>query len=212
MEKIILLGGGGHARVVIDTILEQKRYELVGVLDAAITLGSEVFPGVRVLGSDQDLQKYFAQGVRHTFVAFAAMENIQAREMAVRRAREIGFWFPVLIHPKTIISHQTTIGEGTFIAAGAILQPGTSIGAHSIINTGAQVDHDGKIGAYCHIAPGAVLSGNVTVHNYTHIGTGSCVIESRTIGERTFIGAGSVVVDDIPANCKAFGNPCRVRK
>ena len=120
--------------------------------------------------------------------------------------------FGTAIHPSAIIADTASIGVGTVVMHGAIIQTCAQIGRHCIVNTGATIDHECEIGDYVHIAPGCHISGDVHIGEGSWIGVGSTVIQGVHIGRNVMIGAGSVVVRDIPDDCTAFGNPCRVKK
>jgi sugar O-acyltransferase (sialic acid O-acetyltransferase NeuD family) len=207
-KGIVLIGGGGHCKVVIETLRASNGLEIAGIVDAERPIGEKV-EGVPVIGRDSDLPKIFRDGISAAFIAVGSVGDTKVRRKIAERLT--GFSFPTVIHPSAQIASSAKVASGTLVAAGAVIQAGSKIGEHAIINTGAIVDHDCSLGHFVHIAPGAVLSGGVTVGDDTHIGTGSRVIESRKIGRGCLIGAGSVVVDDIPDDSKAFGNPCKVK-
>lgn len=208
MKKIILIGGGGHCKVVIDTLLLENKYEIVGIIDLAKKVGEKVL-GVPIVGTDVKLKDYFKKGVRFCFIAVGSTGNPSLRVNLFDKAKKTGFKFPNVIHPNSIVSKFAKIGEGNYIAPGAIINAGTKMGNNCIINTGTIMDHDCKIEDFVHIAPGAAISGIVKIGKYSHIGTGSSIIQGLKIGENTVIGAGSVVVNNIPGNVVACGNPCK---
>ena len=210
IRKVVLVGGGGHAKVVLDTVRLQGAFEVVGLVDAQLPSG-KIVEGVPVLGGDEILQSIFRQGVKLAFVAVGSAQGSSARELIFKKIDEIGFGFPNFVHPSSQVASSVSLGSGILVAAGSVLQSGVQIEDHAIINTYSSIDHDCRLGRFVHIAPGAVLSGGVQVGEGAHIGTGSVVIENISIGERTLIGAGSVVVKNIPSHCKAFGNPCHVQ-
>jgi sugar O-acyltransferase (sialic acid O-acetyltransferase NeuD family) len=212
MKKIILVGGGGHCKVVTDTILLENQYEIVGITDLKKKIGEKVC-GLPIIGTDDVLEYYPKKGVKFCIIALGSIGNLNVRINLYNKIRKFGFKFPNIIHTHSIVSKFTKIGEGNYIAAGAIINAGVSIGNNCIINTGAIIDHDCKIGDFVHIAPGVVISGGTEIGNYSHIGPGSSIIQCIKIGENTMIGAGSVVVNNIGDNAVAYGNPCKkVRK
>ncbi|HJB24199.1 MAG TPA: acetyltransferase [Candidatus Jeotgalibaca pullicola] len=205
MEKVLLIGGGAHCASVIDTMNQQAFYEPVGILDIPEKIGKSIL-GVPIVGTDSDMRKYFKQGIQLVFITLG---NTVLRERLAKEAKQIGFEFPIIIDPSSIVSLHTNIGVGSFIGKGAILNNTVVIGEHAIINSGAIIDHDGQIGDYVHVAPGATLSGHVTIGNRTHVGTNATIIQNVEIGEDAMIGAGSVVLKDIASGRKAYGNPCK---
>lgn len=208
MQKIILLGGGGHCKVVIDTILLGKQYAIAGIADVKANVGKKV-SGVTVIGTDAELEDYYRKGIKNCFIAAGSVGDPSLRIKLFKRAKQAGFKLPNIIHPRSTISKTAYLGEGNFIAAGAIINPGAEIGDNCIINTSAVIEHDCIIGDFTHIASGVILSGAVEIGEYSHLGTGACVIQSIKIGKRSVIGAGSVVVNNIGDNAIAFGNPCK---
>jgi len=195
-KKLIIIGGGGHAKVVIDACLAGGEYDLHGIIDQKLEVGTKVL-GVPVLGTDNILSKIFAGGVKNAFIGVGSIGNCEARRTIYENLKNIGFNLPVIIHPKAVVAQDVTFGEGTFVAASATINPGTEIGKNVIINTSSSVDHDCRIGDFVHIAPGAVLCGTVTVGGETHVGTGVSITQSVVIGKGCFIPAGKLVKTDL---------------
>jgi sugar O-acyltransferase (sialic acid O-acetyltransferase NeuD family) len=206
--SLLLIGAGGHCRVILDMLLQSGEYSVAGLIDQKDRAGQEVL-GVSVIGTDQDLPQLFKKGIRHCFMAVGSVGDPGLRVKLAALAGEAGFIFPNLIHPSAVISSRAELGQGNFIAPGAIMNVNARIGDHCIVNTGAIIDHDCRLGDFVHVAPGAVLSGGVIVGNSTHIGTGSAVVQDTRIGAGTVIGAGSVVTGDISGGVVAYGNPCK---
>lgn len=212
VEKIILLGGGGHVKVVIDVILEARKYKIIGIIDLEKKIGQKVL-GIPIIASDSDMGAYFKKGIKSCFITLGAIGKPHLRIRLFDLVKRIGFELPNIVHPTAVVSDFAVLGEGNFIAAGAIIQAGANIGNNCIINTNAVIEHDCKIGDFAHIACGTTLSGGVTVGEYSHIGTGVSIIESVKIGSNTIIGAGSVVLEDFGNNIVAYGSPARrIRK
>ena len=208
---IIVLGSGGHARVVLD-VLRLLGREIVGLTteDRAL-FGSDVF-GCRVLGSDEALAAYAPEQVR-LVNAIGSAHSMDARKSLFEKIRARGFAFAQVIHPSAIIARDAVLGEGVHVMAGAVLQPGVSVGANTIVNTRASVDHDCMIGAHVHIAPGCTLSGNVSVGDDSHIGAGATIIQGRHIGKRCLVAAGAVVIHGVMDGERVAGVPAhRMRK
>lgn len=209
MRKIIILGSGGHARSVLHTLKQSNNFELIGILDKEEQVG-KILDSIPIIGTDQDMKKYYDQGIENLFIGVGSIGNTKLRRKLYEQAHMIGFKFPTIIDSTAIIGDKVIVEEGTYIGKGSIVNVGSRIGRQCIINTGAIVEHDCNIGEFVHIGPGAVLSGNVQVGAHTHIGVNSTVIQGIHIGGHTLIGAGSVVVKDIDSYKKAYGNPCKV--
>ena len=208
MKKVILLGGGGHAKCVICAMRLAGKYSPHCVLDLEERSGEKVV-GVAITGSDADLPVYYRRGVKLCFVAVGSTGDPARRIALWGLAVKAGFEFPNIIHPSAMVSAHVEIGRGVYIGPGAIINAGAVVGCGCIINSGAIVEHDCRIGKFAHIAPGAVLSGGVTVGDRAHLGTGCCVTHGAKIGADSIIGAGSVVVKDIPARVVCVGNPAK---
>lgn len=204
-KPLIIVGAGGHARVVLDAAIEAG-YEVIGLVDEDDALhGTEIF-GVPVIGDDNVVRNYGIDDVR-LIVGIGSTENTRMRQRAFKTFKALGYDFAVIKHPSAHISRNTELGEGVVVMAGAILQAGSRVSDNVIINTGAQLDHDADIGAHTHIAPGAVLSGNVSIGANTHIGCGATIIQGVIIGNGAVVGAGSVVLRNVEDSEMVVGNP-----
>ena len=208
MKKVILLGGGGHAKCVIDAMRLGGKYAPHRVLDLKERAGEEVL-GVKIAGSDAELPAYYRRGLRLCFVALGSTGDPARRIALWLLGGAAGFEFPTIIHPAAAVSAHAAVGRGVYIGPGAIVNAGAAIGDGCIINSGAIVEHDCRIGEFVHIAPGAALSGGVTIGDRAHLGTGCSVTHGVKIGGDSIVGAGAVVVKDIPARAVCVGNPAR---
>ena len=206
-KKILLLGGGGHCRSVLDCLMSTGKYETIGIIDYDKSASAL---GVDVIGTDDDLPRLLQEGWSDAFITVGSVGNTNLRRKLFSLINELGFSIPSIIDPSAIIARGTIIGEGTFIGKRAIINTGSIIGECTIINSGAIIEHDCQIDDFAHISPGTTLCGQVVVGKDSHIGAGTVVRQGICIGSNTIVGAGSVVVKDIPGEVKAFGNPCRV--
>lgn len=209
-EKIVLVGGGGHCKVVSSIILENNDFKIVGISDVESELGKEI-NGIKIKYTDDQLEKLFKEGVKNAIITVGSTGNPVLRIKLFNKIKSIGFFAPVIIAKSAFIGKNVSIGEGTVIMPGVIINTGVKIGKNCIINTGAIIEHDCIIEDNVHIAPGVTISGGVLVGENTHIGTGSSIIQNIKIGKNSLIGAGSVVVKDTPNNVKAFGVPAKIR-
>lgn len=202
---LVVIGAGGHARVVIDAIEKQGLFEIVGLLDDNAAQDTSLVLGYPLLGGRDVLRD---SGTPHR--AVVAIGSPLARGAWIHHLMELQFEMPSVVHPGAIRGRDVSIGAGTVLLAGSILNSGARLGRGVIINTGASVDHDCLIGDLVHVAPGARLAGNVQVGARTHIGICACVIQGVEIGADAIIGAGAAVVGAIPAGATAVGVPARV--
>lgn len=185
-EQVIVIGGGGHAKVVIDCI--QSAGDIVeGILDDNLPIGEKVI-GISVLGKTEDYVRY----TENKFVI--AIGNNEARH---RIADTLPVNWYTAIHPRAAVSRYANIGYGSVVMANAVVNAGAFVGAHCIINTGAIVEHDNRLFDYVHISPGVSLGGTVTVGEGTHVGIGAAVKNNIEICGGCTIGAGAVVVKNI---------------
>jgi len=206
-NKLIIIGTGGHAKVVIDIFRRLPKFEIVGLIEREPFL--KKFFDLPVIGSDRDLEKIHKNGINNIFIAVG--DNKKRSELA-SNVQEIGYSLVNAISPFTQISETVEIGRGIAIMPGAIINPDSSIGDNVIINTGSTIDHDCLISKDAHIAPGCNLAGNVKIGQGVFLGIGCKVIPEISIGAWSNIGAGSVVVKNIPDHCLAFGVPATVKK
>jgi len=204
-REILLIGGGGHCKVVIDAIRKSGKFKIYGIIDPKLRV-NETILGVKVLGKDRMIPGLSKRGLKYAFVSIGSIGDCRARKRIDALLRREGFKLPVIVHPKAIIASDVEFGAGTFVAAGAIVNPGVRTGRNTIINTCSSVDHDCIIGDFVHIAPRATLSGAVRIGNETHVGTGAKIIQSLDIGERCIIGAGQTIRHDMSCGEKSYGN------
>ena len=208
MCKIVIIGGGGHARVIIDTLKMSGEYEIVGILDPQLETGTNISE-VNVLGDDNLLEELFKKGVNNACIAVGSIKDNIKRKILYERVKQTGFSIPSLTHPQSIMSTNVKISEGVQIMAGAILQAGSLIGENTIVNTGSIIEHDCYIGRHVHICPGVVISGGCEIHEGAFIGAGATVIQGIKIGKNVLVGAGSVVIRDVPNDSKVMGVPAK---
>ena len=203
-KPLLVIGPGGHARVVIDAALESG-FTLRGIIDPAFSGEEEQILGIPVLGNAELLNDFDPE----LFDIAIAIGSNQKREIWIQRVTSLGYNLPPIVHPTAIVSKHVNIGAGVFINAGVIINAMAKIGVGSIINTGATIDHDTSIGRAVHVGPGCRISGRVKVGAGTFIGTGSSIIDYINIGDEVMIGAGSVIIKDIESHATVVGVPGR---
>jgi len=209
MGKIVILGGGGHARVLIELIRVSGNYKIVGVLDPRLKKGVKVLD-VPVLGGDELLNELFNSGVAMACIGVGSIRDNSIRRKLYEKVKQIGFSVPSLLHPKAVLSETSKIAEGVQVMVGTIVQVNNFIDENTIINTGAIVEHDCIIGKHVHICPGTIISGGCIIGDSAFIGAGATVIQGIKIGKNTIVAAGSLVVNNVPDGALAKGIPARV--
>ncbi|MEK5269377.1 acetyltransferase [Aeribacillus sp. FSL K6-8394] len=205
--KIVIIGAGGHAKVIIDMLKSSSQFEIAGCTAPSKTESN--VQGVPVIGDDSILPGLLKKGIQNAFVAIG--DNKKRRE-AFEQLSLLGFQHLNVISPFSYIAPTVKMGKGVAVMPGAVINADAVIGDNAIINTGATVDHDAVIESHTHIAPGSNVAGNVHVGEGAFIGTGSKVIPNVKIGRWSVIGAGAVVIRHIPDYKKAAGVPARIFK
>ena len=194
---VLVVGAGGHGRVVVAT-LHAAGVAVAGILDDAAD--RQVVLGVPVVGPVERLAEHTGS------VVLGIGSNAVRRRLAA--AFPDAGWTSA-VHPSAVVHPSVVLGPGTVVFAGAIVQPDAVVGAHAILNTAATVDHDGHIGDFAHLAPGVHLAGDVRVGEGAFMGVGSCATPGISIGPWTVVGAGAVVVSDLAGNVTAVGAPAQ---
>jgi len=196
-SKVMVIGAGGHAKVVIDCLEQENKYQIENIIDD--------MPPVNFM----DQYKIDKREQNNDYISVNAIIAIGNPIHRKNIANQLKSNFVMTIHPNAVVSKHAKIGEGCQIFATAVINAAATIGKHCIINTGAIIEHDCVLEDYVHIAPNATLSGGVQVGESSHIGIGASVLQNITIGKNVTIGAGAVVTKDIPDNCTAVGIPAK---
>jgi sugar O-acyltransferase (sialic acid O-acetyltransferase NeuD family) len=203
--RIVLLGAGGHAKVLLDVLIASG-VKVDGVVDPILAENGGFWRGIAVIGNDDELLKIGPAEIV-LVNGIGSLPGKSLRQRLFAQFRTAGFRFISVVHPSALMGSGVVLGEGVQLMAGSIVQADSTIGDNSIVNTGALIDHDCVFGSHVHIAPGVVISGGVRVGNGAHIGTGVSIIQGMAIGAGAVIGAGTVVLKDIPDYHKLLGHP-----
>lgn len=203
--KIVIIGAGGHGRVVLDILREAKTQEVYGFLDANPDLRGTIVDGIEVLGdmSQINIQNWWLEG------AIVAIGDNTVRNEYADKLTEAGVELANAIHPYSCIAQTAKIGKNVVICAGVTVCSHAAIGDSVILNTGCIVEHGSRICRESHIGPGATLAGNVTVEQGAFVGGGATVLPNITIRRNATVGAGAVVTHDVPANTTVAGVPAK---
>lgn len=196
----MIVGYGGHAKSMADSIRAESRYEIAGYTD----IEDKHDKDLEYLGSDESLPDIYRDKCCYAAIGIGYMGNSNVRDRLYRKLKEIGYQLPAIIDPAATVSQSAQIGEGAFVGKGAVVNAGACIGKLCIINTGAIVEHGNVVGDYSHISVGSILCGHVSVGDHCFIGAGSTVIQGIEIGKSSIIGARSVVLKNVPEWVKAY--------
>jgi len=202
----LLIGAGGHAKVLADIIHITHGLVLVAVLDDDPTKRGSKLGGVEILGHTE-LMRERPGGVEACVVGIGR-NSIRARFF--EEARTLGYALPAVVHPGSVIAADVVIPDGLCVMACAVVNPGVELGVDVVLNTHSSVDHDNRIGDHAHIHPGAVMAGGVEIGAYTYIGTNATVNPYLKVGARSMVGSGAVVTENIPDGVVAMGVPARI--
>lgn len=208
-QAVIVIGAGGHARVLIDA-LQRAGVPVLFATDANRTKHGGSLLGVPVIGDDRAIASH-PPGTVSLVVGLGTVGKDNVRQAVFERLASEGHRFATVVHPRAIVAPDVTLLEGAQVMAGAVVQTGSHIGRNAIINTGARVDHDCRVGDHAHVAPGATLCGAVEIGAGSFIGAAACVIQSVRLGEGSMVAAGAIVVRDVPAGARVMGIPARGR-
>ncbi len=205
MKKILVIGAGGHARVIIDAIEMEGNHTVIGLIDNNLEPGT-FFAGYSIIGGDCSLDK-----VTDVDGVIVAIGDNWRRQQLVNYVKSKLPLLPFIsvIHPNALVARDVLVGDGTVILAGVVINSGTRIGEHCIINTRASVDHDNHFEDFVSIAPGVTLGGRVVIKKGAAICLGANVVHNIKIGEDSVVGAGALVLDDIEPRVVVVGLPAR---
>ncbi len=195
---LIIFGGGGHGKTVIDLLRAAGNYRIVGVIDDQLPAGSEVI-GVPVLGGTQELKDWYNRGIRLAANAVGGIGNAAVRVKIFDILAKNGFVCPTLIHPAAVVERSAVLEAGVQVFAHAYVGSAARVGFGTVVNTGAIVHHDCVIGRVVNLSPGATLAGNVHVGDHAQIGMCATVNLQVSIGEGAQLGNGCTVKADVPA-------------
>lgn len=206
MDKIILLGMGGHAHSVIDSIESTKKYQIIGIINNELPIG-EKYKEYSVIGTDKILPQLYDAGIRNAFICIGFIEDGSLRKELYDRLKKIGYKIPNIIDPTAILASNVLLGEGNYIGKRVVINANAEIRNMCIINTGSIIEHDCIVNSFSHISVGAVLCGNVRVGADSFVGANSTIIQGKTIGKNVTIGAGTVVTLNQKDDWVVIGNP-----
>lgn len=196
MTRLFLIGGGGHCKAAIDVIEADNRFIIGGIFERALAQRGDVL-GYPVIGTDRDLPNFVATYTA-MLVTIGQIKSPDSRRNAFNAAIQSGASLPVITSPRAYVSRHATVGDGTLVMHGAVVNAAATVGQNCILNSLSLVEHGARIGDHCHIATGARVNGDVTVKEGCFIGSGAILKNGITIGKDSVIGAGCVIQHDLP--------------
>jgi len=201
-RKLLIIGAGGHGRVAADIAAKMKNWKQIDFLDDDENIKFSM--GIKIIGITSDVYKYMRD-----YDIFVAIGNSKTRERIQSHLEQEGANIPILIHPSAIIGERVSIGTGTVVMAGAVINCCSKVGKGCIINTGVTIDHDNVIENFVHLSPGVHTAGTVQIGKGSWIGIGAVISNNISIISECVVGAGAVVVKDITKNGFYIGTPAR---
>lgn len=194
---LIIFGGGGHGKTVIDLVRAMGTYRIVGVIDDGLPPGSEVL-GAPVLGGAKELDEWHNRGVRLAVNAVGGIGNVAVRLKVFEILTKAGFICPTIVHPSAVIERSAVLDAGVQVLAGAYIGSAARVGFGTVINAGAIISHDCVLGKVVNLSPGATLAGNVRIEDHAQIGMRATVNLQVTVGAAARLGNGCTVKADVP--------------
>ncbi|WP_019908918.1 acetyltransferase [Paenibacillus sp. HW567] len=206
MASLLILGAGGHGKVVAETAMLTRQWDRIAFLDNNNNLNNLM--GIPIIGCFET----YVDHVKSYSHAIVALGNNITRLIWMAKLEKAGFEIPVIIHPSSIISRFCEIESGSVVLAGVVVNANTSIANGCILNTSSTIDHDCIIGKGVHISPGVNVAGTVSIKDFSWLGIGSKIANNVTIGSSVIVAAGAVVISDIPDNVMVAGVPAKIKK
>jgi sugar O-acyltransferase (sialic acid O-acetyltransferase NeuD family) len=194
-EKIILIGGGGHCKSVIDVIEQENKFEILGIIDVKEKIGSKVL-NYEVIGCDDDIEE-LSKTHENFFITFGQGKTNTFRKQIFAKLKSLNLNLPIIKSPFSHVSKHSVIGEGTIIMHGAIVNAGAKVGVNCILNTQSLIEHDVEVGNHCHISTKATLNGSVKLGDSVFAGSTCVIKDGLSICENVTIGTGAAVVKTI---------------
>lgn len=200
---IVVFGGGGHGKTLVELLQSLGCYRIVGVIDDVLPVG-ECVVGVPVLGSPDMLPELYERGVRMAVNGVGGIGNPDVRIMIFEQLAAAGFVCPAIVHPTAYVEPSAVLEPGVQVLPQAYVGSDSHVGFGTVINAGVIISHDCHIGRVVNLSPGAMLAGNVTIDDYAQIGMGATVNLHLTVGRLARIGNGATVKADVPAESRVY--------
>ena len=199
-QPVVLIGAGGHCRSCMDVIEQEGRWDIAGLVGQKAEIGTSVL-GYPVIASDAELAD-LVKDYPYALITVGHIQTPNLRVQLFQDARRLGFTLPVVVSPQAYVSRHASIGDGTVVFHGAVVNAGARIGMNCIVNSRALIEHDVVVGDHCHISTGAILNGDVRVGSWSFVGSASVVKQGLTLGEHSFLGMGIALKRDLDAHSR----------
>lgn len=206
-KKIILVGGGGHCKSCIEVIESSNTFQIVGILDLPVNIGSHIL-GYEVLGNDNDIPKYVGLGY-YFLITVGQIKNASVRDELFKKLKRHNAQIATVIANNANVSKYAEIGEGTIVMSFSMVNAGAIVGENCILNTSCNLEHDVVLGSNSHISTHAVVNGGVEVGNRVFIGSNATISNNIKLADDVVVGAGAVVVNNISEKGVYVGNPAK---
>jgi UDP-perosamine 4-acetyltransferase len=206
VENIIVVGAGGHCKVILSVLRYYKKYSVIGIADRDSSSKGEEISGSIIKFSWNDFKEIYDNGTKYAAIAIG--DNKERKEL-FKELSSIGFKIPTVIHPTALIEKDSLIRNGCLVCMGAKIGVEVHIGENCVIYTGSILDHEVRLEDHVYISPGCSVAGRVTIKEGSFIGIGTSIKEKISIGKNVVVGAGSVVLGDIPDNSTVAGVPAK---
>ena len=200
MKKIILIGAGGHCASCIDVIEMQRKFKIVGLID---NKKKNFLLNYKIIGNDKELKK-FSRKIQYALITTGCIKNSKIRENLFKKISNYGFKFPAIISPLSYVSKHASIGEGTIVMHGSVINAGTTIGKNCIINSKSLIEHDVVIEDYCHISTRSTVNGGVIIKKNSFVGSCSVIKQNLKIGKNCFINANLFLQKNLKDNSRVL--------
>jgi sugar O-acyltransferase (sialic acid O-acetyltransferase NeuD family) len=200
MKKIILIGAGWHCVSCIDVIEMQRKFKIVGLID---NKKKNFLLNYKIIGNDKELKK-FSRKIQYALITTGCIKNSKIRENLFKKISNYGFKFPVIISPLSYVSKHASIGEGTIVMHGSVINAGAKIGKNCIINSKSLIEHDVVIEDYCHISTRSTVNGGVIIKKNSFVGSCSVIKQNLKIGKNCFINANLFLQKNLKDNSRVL--------
>lgn len=206
-QPLILLGGGGHCKSVIDVIEAEDKFQIFGILDVKEKVGTTV-SGYPIIGCDSELEQFLKE-CPNVIVTAGMIKSSGLRNKLFQMALNLGANLPIIISPLARVSKSAKIGKGSVVMHYCLVNANATVGENCILNNKSLVEHDAFVDSNCHISTNAVINGECKIGESVMIGSSSVIIQCVSIGDKAVIGAGAVVVKSVESNAIMVGNPAK---